>query len=246
MACARCSPNRSRRWKSVAGDCARKPRRRGRSRRTRAVSCVGSQARPTTSWSTAPRPRARGARVPSRTRERAPARRERRKAPEESPLCPPLGGLFFALIVLSGCSPAPRYTLSIHGCALGWSRLASPPPRTRPGPHGFKEHCMATAAQHLSSLSDLSPQVRAWEDSVARRTRPARIHWCEGSEAEQRMLIQELVGRGELLPLNAETNPGCYLFRSHPSDVARVEHLTFVCTSSQGDAGPNNNWISPA
>ncbi len=105
---------------------------------------------------------------------------------------------------------------------------------------------MATAPQHLSTLSELSRPVRDWVDEVARRTRPDRIHWCDGSDEESRALIQQLVTTNELQPLNPNTHPGCHLARSHPSDVARVEHLTFVCTRDQADAGPNNHWMSPA
>lgn len=104
---------------------------------------------------------------------------------------------------------------------------------------------MVTAAQHVSMLSDLCKPVRQWVDAVARRTQPERVHWCDGSDAEHRAMIQQLVANGELLPLNPQTNPGCHLARSHPSDVARVEHLTFVCTSEPNDAGPNNHWMSP-
>ncbi|HEU4530481.1 MAG TPA: phosphoenolpyruvate carboxykinase (GTP) [Steroidobacteraceae bacterium] len=105
---------------------------------------------------------------------------------------------------------------------------------------------MATAAQHLAALSELSKPVRDWVEEVARRTRPDRVHWCDGSDAEYRTLIQQLVGAAELHPLNPNTHPGCHLARSHPSDVARVEHLTFVCTRDPQDAGPNNHWMSPA
>ena len=105
---------------------------------------------------------------------------------------------------------------------------------------------MVTAAQHVETLSELSTPVRTWVDDIARRTRPHRIHWCDGSDAEYRALIQQLVSAGELQPLNPNTHPGCHLARSHPSDVARVEHLTFVCTQNAADAGPNNNWMSPA
>ena len=105
---------------------------------------------------------------------------------------------------------------------------------------------MATAPRQFPALAEISKPVRDWVASVAQRTRPARIHWCEGSDAEQAALTQELVSRGELLQLNEKTHPGCHLARSHPSDVARVEHLTFVCTSHEVDAGPNNHWMSPA
>ena len=105
---------------------------------------------------------------------------------------------------------------------------------------------MATAPHHLHAIEELSPAVSDWVDQVARQTQPKRIHWCEGSEQEFRDLTRELVGGAELLPLNSQTHPGCHLARSHPSDVARVEHLTFVCTVEKADAGPNNNWMSPS
>ncbi len=104
---------------------------------------------------------------------------------------------------------------------------------------------MATAAQHVTSLASLSRGVSAWVEEVARLTQPARIHWCDGSDAERRTLERELVASQALLPLDQTRFPGCYLHRSDPSDVARVEHLTFVCTNHRGDAGPNNNWMPP-
>jgi phosphoenolpyruvate carboxykinase (GTP) len=88
--------------------------------------------------------------------------------------------------------------------------------------------------------------VEQWVDQVAQHTRPKTIHWCDGSEAEYQRLIQEMLATGTLLELNQKEYPGCYLHRSNPSDVARTEHLTFVCTSNQKDAGPNNNWMAPA
>jgi phosphoenolpyruvate carboxykinase (GTP) len=104
---------------------------------------------------------------------------------------------------------------------------------------------MATAPQHLTSLASLNRDVANWVDEVARLTKPDRIYWCDGSESEFQMLQRELVAKKELLPLNQTEFPGCYLYRSNPSDVARVEHLTFVCTEDQEDAGPNNNWMAP-
>lgn len=104
---------------------------------------------------------------------------------------------------------------------------------------------MVTAAEHVPMLSDLSKSVREWVDAVARRTHPDRVHWCDGSDVEHRAMIQQLVANGELQQLNPNTHPGCHLARSHPSDVARVEHLTFVCTTEPNDAGPNNHWMSP-
>jgi phosphoenolpyruvate carboxykinase (GTP) len=104
---------------------------------------------------------------------------------------------------------------------------------------------MATAPQHLTSLASLNHEVATWVDEVARLTTPDRIYWCDGSESEFQMLEHELVAKKELLPLKQSEFPGCYLYRSNPSDVARVEHLTFVCTEDEEDAGPNNNWMAP-
>jgi len=104
---------------------------------------------------------------------------------------------------------------------------------------------MATAAHLLTPLSQLSPAVADWVESVRELTQPRAIHWCDGSEAEQRELTAKLLRDGELKALNPEFFPGCNLARSSPSDVARVEHLTFICSRSKEDAGPNNNWMAP-
>lgn len=88
--------------------------------------------------------------------------------------------------------------------------------------------------------------LNRWVDEVARLTRPTSIHWCDGSDAEYAELVRTMLASGDLLPLNEASNPRSYLHRSHPSDVARVEHLTFVCTPEQDDAGPNNHWMAPA
>ena len=81
---------------------------------------------------------------------------------------------------------------------------------------------------------------------VAALTQPDRIHWCDGSEAENDALIERMLESGDLIELNPKTHPNCYLHRSNPSDVARVEHLTFICTKNKDDAGPNNHWMDPA
>jgi phosphoenolpyruvate carboxykinase (GTP) len=105
---------------------------------------------------------------------------------------------------------------------------------------------MATAPLALPALSAMSPAVSEWVASVRQLTQPERVHWCEGSDDEYRGLIAELEASGELQKLNEAHYPNCFLARSHPSDVARVEHLTFVCTTHQEDAGPNNHWMAPA
>src|SRR5579871_7029775 len=104
---------------------------------------------------------------------------------------------------------------------------------------------MATAAHLITSLPQLSPDVANWVNSVRELTQPRAIHWCDGSEEEIRGLTQKLVTEGELQVLNPDVFPGCHLSRSNPSDVARVEHLTYICTPKQEDAGPNNNWMDP-
>jgi phosphoenolpyruvate carboxykinase (GTP) len=82
-------------------------------------------------------------------------------------------------------------------------------------------------------------------DDVARTTRPDRVVWCDGSAAENARLVEGMLADGTLMALNPERAPGCTLHRSHPSDVARTEHLTFIASRSKEDAGPTNNWMSP-
>jgi len=84
-----------------------------------------------------------------------------------------------------------------------------------------------------------------WVREMAEMTKPDRIHWCDGSEAEKRSFTEEAVRHGILIPLNQKKRPGCYLHRSNPNDVARVEHLTFICTPTKEEAGPTNNWMAP-
>ena len=88
--------------------------------------------------------------------------------------------------------------------------------------------------------------LQNWVSETAKRTLPAKIHWCDGSETEDQALKALMLNTGDLIALNPQTHPNCYLHRSDPSDVARVEHLTFVCTPEREDAGPNNNWMEPA
>ncbi|MFI5006738.1 MAG: phosphoenolpyruvate carboxykinase, partial [Solirubrobacterales bacterium] len=74
---------------------------------------------------------------------------------------------------------------------------------------------------------------------------PDRVVWCDGSAAENDRLVEEMLADGTLLRLHEEKAPGSFLHRSHPSDVARTEHLTFIASREKGDAGPTNNWMSP-
>ena len=88
--------------------------------------------------------------------------------------------------------------------------------------------------------------LTAWVNDVAALTRPDTIHWCTGSDSEYADLIRRMAADGTLTALNQETYPNCYLHLSDPRDVARVEHLTYVCTRTEADAGPNNHWMAPA
>ena len=85
----------------------------------------------------------------------------------------------------------------------------------------------------------------AWVEEMARLTKPDAIVWCDGSDEEKHRLTEEAVAKGILLKLNHQKLPGCYLHRSNPNDVARVEQLTFICTPTKAEAGPLNNWMAP-
>ncbi|MDR1440718.1 MAG: phosphoenolpyruvate carboxykinase, partial [Clostridiales bacterium] len=88
--------------------------------------------------------------------------------------------------------------------------------------------------------------VNEWVSEIAKLTKPDRVVWIDGSEEERERLTKEACDSGEMLLLNQEKLPGCLYHRTVQNDVARVEQLTFICTSKKEDAGPTNNWMSPA
>ena len=104
---------------------------------------------------------------------------------------------------------------------------------------------MAAPAHKMTPMPELSRAVADWVSSVRELTQPRAVRWIEGTEAEARELTAQLVRSKELTVLNAQEFPGCHLYHSAPNDVARVEHLTYICTRSQEDAGPNNHWMDP-
>ena len=97
----------------------------------------------------------------------------------------------------------------------------------------------------LLAPSSIAPLAAAWIKEVAALTQPDQIHWCSGTQAEQERLTAALVESGEFIALDPVRFPGCHLYRSNPNDVARMEHLTFVCSEHKDDAGPNNHWMEP-
>ena len=90
-----------------------------------------------------------------------------------------------------------------------------------------------------------NPHLIAWVDEMVKMCKPDRVHWCDGSEEEKKRLVEEALASKVLLKLDQKKLPGCYFHHSNPSDVARVEHLTFICTPTKEEAGPTNNWMEP-
>ena len=91
-----------------------------------------------------------------------------------------------------------------------------------------------------------NPHLLRWVDESAKLCKPDRVLWCDGSAEEKRRLTEVAVESEVLIPLDQKKWPGCHYHHSNPSDVARVEHLTFICTPTRDEAGPTNNWMAPA
>jgi phosphoenolpyruvate carboxykinase (GTP) len=89
-------------------------------------------------------------------------------------------------------------------------------------------------------------RLRTWVQQIADLCRPDKVYWCDGSDAEWALLTNQLVASGTLVRLNPDKKPNSFWARTDPTDVARVEKRTFICSAREADAGPTNNWVDPA
>ena len=98
----------------------------------------------------------------------------------------------------------------------------------------------------MTNAPTTNKKLISWVEEMARLCQPKNVHWCDGSKEEYNSLCELMLKTGTFTKLNEKKRPNCYLARSHPSDVARVEERTFICSANQDDAGPNNHWKEPA
>ena len=99
--------------------------------------------------------------------------------------------------------------------------------------------------QTIDQKRTMNGHLTRWVNEMAELCKPDRVVWCDGSSSEKERLTKEVLSTGEVEQLNLEKLPGCLSHRSDPNDVARTEHLTFICTRQKEDVGPTNNWMDP-
>jgi phosphoenolpyruvate carboxykinase (GTP) len=97
----------------------------------------------------------------------------------------------------------------------------------------------------MSKITTHNKKLKDWVNKMARMCKPDNIVWIDGTDAQKLTLEKEAMEAGEITQLNQEKLPGCFFHRTAINDVARTEHLTYICTRKKRDAGPNNNWMSP-
>jgi len=107
------------------------------------------------------------------------------------------------------------------------------------------KHTTITRGSNPATPLSKNEHLLRWVEKMAELTKPARIHWVDGSQEENQLLLNEMVQAGTLVKLNEDHWPGCYYARSDAGDVARVEDRTFICSLSKDSAGPTNNWENP-
>ena len=94
----------------------------------------------------------------------------------------------------------------------------------------------------MSATLTKNKKLLAWVKEISNLCKPDKIHWCDGSQAEYDSLCRQMVESGSFTALDPRKRPGCFLARSHESDVARVEDRTYISSRIKDEAGPTNNW----